>query len=264
MRRVIVDLDVSTVTPLILYLDVEAGLDESQRAECLALVEAFVVRRAFMREENKEYNKLFVEIIGALRGLKPESVPVGLRHKLLSGGGSTRRWPTDADLVEHAIGKRAFDSQRTSVLRLVLERLELAQRGKKTEGHDIPAGLQIEHVLPQSWAANWTLLGKVIPAGVASLPYLAKDELKELVEPIRQRNSQLQTLGNLTLLNKYLNPAASNGSFDAKRVEYKHSVLRLNRYFDGLDRWDETAIADRGRQMGEAMCRVWPRPEHAV
>jgi hypothetical protein len=103
-----------------------------------------------------------------------------------------------------------------------------------------------------------------IPAGVASLPYLTRDELKELVEPIRQRNSQLQTLGNLTLLNKYLNPAASNGSFDSKRAEYKHSVLRLNRYFDGLDGWDEAAIADRGRKPAEMMCRVWPRPEQAA
>ena len=264
LRRVIADLDVSTITPLILYLELEAGLDESQRTECLALLEAFVVRRAFMREENKEYNKLFVEIIGALRGLKPESVLAGLRQKLLSGGGSTRRWPSDADLIEHAIGKPVFDPQRTSVLRLVLERLELAQRGKKTEGHDIPPGLQIEHVLPQSWAANWPLRGMVIPAGVASLPYLAKDELKELVEPIRQRNSQLQTLGNLTLLNKYLNPSASNGSFDSKREEYRHSVLRLNRYFDGLDKWDEPTIADRGRKLAEMMCRVWPRPERAA
>ena len=39
-------------------------------------------------------------------------------------------------------------------------------------------------------------------------------------------------MGNLTLLNKYLNPAASNGAFETKLVEYKHSVLRLNRSFD--------------------------------
>jgi len=66
------------------------------------------------------------------------------------------------------------------------------------------------------------------------------------------------------LLNKYLNPAASNGSFDSKRAEYKHSVLRLNRYFDGLDGRDEAAIADRGRKLAEMMCRVWPRPDQAA
>ena len=91
-------------------------------------------------------------------------------------------------------------------------------------------------------------------------PYLATDELAELVAPIRARNAQLQTLGNLTLLNKYLNPAASNGPFDMKLVEYKHSVLRINRYFDALTSWDEEAIAHRGRALGVLLCKIWPRP----
>ena len=73
----------------------------------------------------------------------------------------------------------------------------------------------------------------------------------------------MQTLGNLSLLNKYLNPAASNGSLELKLVEYKHSVLRLNRYFDTMfgsgKPWDEDAIAQRGKVLGEALCKIWPR-----
>ena len=72
--------------------------------------------------------------------------------------------------------------------------------------------------------------------------------------------STLQTLGNLTLLNRYLNPAASNGSFEAKMVEYRNSVLRLNRHLDDSTAWDEDAIATRGKAMGEAICKIWPRP----
>ena len=82
------------------------------------------------------------------------------------------------------------------------------------------------------------------------------------LEPFSAR-PQLHTLGNLTLLNKYLSPAASNGSFDTKRVEYRHSVLRLNRYFDALTTWDEEAIAQRGKTMGMALCGIWPRPAAA-
>jgi hypothetical protein len=88
--------------------------------------------------------------------------------------------------------------------------------------------------------------------------------LKDLAEPIRMRNNQLQTLGNLTLLNKYLNPAASNGSFDMKRVEYKNSVLRLNRYFDSVTAWEEEAIVQRGKLLGELFCKVWPRPDETM
>jgi len=121
-------------------------------------------------------------------------------------------------------------------------------------------------VLPQNWAAHWLLKGKVIPAGVASFPHLAKDDLVELGDIIRLRNATLQTLGNLTLLNKYLNPAASNGSFEAKLIEYKNSVMRLNRHFESESGWDEDAITRRGKLLGEAVCKIWPRSDasHAV
>jgi hypothetical protein len=143
---------------------------------------------------------------------------------------------------------------------LVLERLEIRDRTKKTEGLEIPPGLQIEHVLPEKWATHWTLADRVIPADVVLFPHLASEDLADVSDRIRARNSQLHTLGNLTLLNKYLNPAASNGSFDTKRGEYRHSVLRLNRHFDELTAWDEEAIARRGRMLGRSLCEIWPRP----
>ncbi|MEZ5643818.1 MAG: DUF262 domain-containing protein [Burkholderiaceae bacterium] len=261
LRRVLQDFDVSTATPLILFLECEAGLDEEQKQKCLFVVECFLARRVFMGEENKEYNKLFVEVIDALRGVPAADVQLALAKKLLSGKGGTRKWPEDAEVVEFAIGKPVFNVLGTPALRLILERLELAQRGKKSESHDLPHALQIEHVLPQTWSANWQLKGIDIPAHVVRYPSLAKDEMIEFADAIRHRNIQLQTIGNLTLLNKYLNPAASNGSLEMKLVEYKHSVLRMNRYFDSVKTWDEDAIALRGRALGELLCKEWPRPE---
>lgn len=259
LRRILLDFDVSTALPLIIYLELDAGLDEQQIGNCLFVVESFIARRVFTGEETKEYNKLFVEIIGSLRDLTGEQVMPALVKKLLAGGGSTRHWPTDVEVIEKAISRAIFTELRTPALRLILERLEIAQRSKKSEGIDIPPSLQIEHVLPQTWATHWLLKGKTIPADVANYPYLAKDDLAEYGDGIRHRNAQLQTLGNLTLLNKYLNPAASNGAFETKLVEYKHSVLRLNRYFDNKTTWDEDAIGRRGKELGELLCTVWPR-----
>lgn len=261
LRRVLLDFDVSTALPLILYLELEADLNAQQVAESLGVVESFIVRRAFSGEETKEYNKLFVEVIGSLRGVPREQVLSALTKKLLSGGGTTRRWPTDDEIIEKALSRKVFTELKTPVLRLMLERLEVAQRSKKSEGTDIPSGLQIEHVLPQKWATYWPLKEKTIPANVVDYPHLAKDELEEVAEDVRARNARLQTLGNLTLLNKYLNPAASNGSFETKLVEYKNSVLRLNRYFDGQTKWDEETINHRGKVLGELLCRIWPRQQ---
>lgn len=263
LRRVLMDFDVSTALPLILFLELEAGLDGGQVTDCLSAVESFIARRVLTGEETKEYNKLFVDVIGALRGLQGVQVLPALRKKLLGGGGTTRSWPTDAEVIERAISRPIFTELRTPALRLILERLEISLRTKKTENTEIPSALQIEHVLPQAWAAHWPLREKVIPALVVMYPHLAKDDLSGWDEVIRVRNAALQTLGNLTLLNKYLNPAASNGAFEVKLVEYKNSVLRLNRYFESGSTWNEEAIVRRGKLLGEAICKVWLRPDTA-
>jgi Protein of unknown function DUF262/Protein of unknown function (DUF1524) len=264
LRRILSALDVSTAIPLILFLGLDAGLSEAHVQSCISVLESFLVRRAVTGDETKEYNKFFVEVVGSLRGVASDEIPAKLQEKLVGGGGTTRRWPTDDELIDSVIGRGLYGALGVPALRLVLERLEIALRTKKSEGLDIAPGLQIEHVLPERWGQNWKLWGKSIPPEVVSLPYLAKDELVELGDAIRARNAILHTLGNLTLLNKYSNPAAGNGAFDLKLVEYKNSVLRLNRYFDSCREWDEDAIRKRGRSLGELLCRVWPRPAAAT
>lgn len=259
LRRVLLDFDVSTALPLILFLELEADLDADQKADCLAAVESFIARRVLTGEETKEYNKLFVEVVGALRGTKGAAVLPALNKKLLTGGGATRTWPTDAEVVEKAISRLVFKEIKTPALRLILERLELWFRSKKSENTEIPPGLQIEHVLPQKWATYWPLRDKAVPADVMNFPHLAKDDLEGFGDSVRARNAAVQTLGNLTLLNQYLNPAASNGSFEMKKIEYKNSVLRLNRYFDVESGWNEEHITVRGKLLGEAICKIWPR-----
>ena len=54
LRRVLLDFDVSTATPLILFLESEAGLDDGAKEKCLFVVECFLARRVFTGEENKE------------------------------------------------------------------------------------------------------------------------------------------------------------------------------------------------------------------
>lgn len=259
-RRVLRDLDVSTALPLVLHLRLDAGLSDVQVSECLSILESFLVRRAFVGEETREYNKFFVEVVGNLLDKPADEIVAALSKKLLGGIGSTRRWPVDDDIIEASLTRPVYALTPTPVLRLVLERLELAHRTNKSEETALPSGLQIEHVLPRGWGHHWPLQGKNIPKDVVAYPYLANTEFADLVEGIRTRNSQLNTLGNLTLLNEYLNPAASNGSFDIKRVEYKHSVLRLNRYFDEQGVWDEDAISARGKALGKMICNIWPKP----
>lgn len=256
--RVIRDFDVTTAVPLALFLELEAELESAERETCETLLQSFIVRRALMNEETKEYNKLFVEIVGALRGLKGSVVVSALEQKLLAGGGSTRHWPTDEQVIERVLTSAIYGQIRPSGLRVILERLELFFRGKKSETKDISPQLQIEHVMPRSWSKNWKLDGREVSDYHRMYPYMLDDE--PLVEAIRTRNVLVDSLGNLTLVNEYLNPAASNGGLTLKLEEYRHSVLRLNRYFDNKSEWDEAAIRRRGRFLAEAFCKLYPRP----
>ncbi len=261
IARVLHDLDISTAIPLVLFLKLEADLAEQQLKGCFSVLESFVVRRAFCNEETKEYNKLFVEAVAVLRGLTGAEVQPALEDKLLQGGGTTRVWPTDEQIMEHALTAAVYERQKQPMLRLVLERVELKLRGPKSEEDHVPVGLQIEHVLPQSWYAHWPVNGVTVSAYHGAYPWALDSDDPVLAEAIRTRTSAINRLGNLTLLNQYLNPAASNGGFELKRAEYAHSVLRLNRYFDGVEHWDEAAIRERGRRIGDAIAAIWPRPK---
>jgi hypothetical protein len=79
--------------------------------------------------------------------------------------------------------------------------------------HFAPASLMLDRTIAHVY---WKLAEVAIPADVVPFPHLAADDFAEFVDRIRTRSVQLHTLGNLTLLNKYLNPAASNNSFDSQ------------------------------------------------
>lgn len=259
-RRIVRDFDVSTAIPLVQFLELEAELDELNKEQCVGMLESFIVRRAFVGDETKEYNKFFVDIIGSISKKKGGELKLALEQKLLAGSGSTRRWPTDEDVMESAFTRNIYFGMRTPALRIILERLELNLRGKKSEDNNVGSGLTIEHVSPSNWSEFWPLQGKTIPKEIVSYPGSAVDDLLPLAEQIRERNSKLHTLGNLTLLNDRANPAAGNYAFDKKKSEYAHSVLRLNRYFVDFENWDENNIRDRCQNLGKVFCNIWPRP----
>ena len=263
IARILGDLEISTAIPLVLFLKLEAHLSPGDLRNCFSTLESFVVRRSINGDETKEYNKLFVETVASLRGLTGAEVQPALEAKLLLGGGTTRSWPTDQQIVERVLTAPLYEGRRQPLLRLIFERIELQLRGRKSEQREIPTGLQIEHVMPQSWATHWPIQGTAVTQYEAMYPWTIGDDRAALADAIRLRTVAVNRLGNLTLLNQYANPAASNGSFDLKRTEYAHSVLRLSRYFEGCPEWDETSIRDRGQSLAKLIIDIWPRPAAA-
>jgi len=255
-RRVFAALDLGSVVPLLMYIELDSGLDRVAISRCFGALESFFVRRAFVGFESEGLNRVVPEIISRLR--RSDDREDALIGWLTSGSGSTRSWPSDDEVVEAALTREIGTALRLSTRRLLLERLELSLRGAKSEDPHPPASLQIEHVMPQSWAAHWPLDGELIDSNFVQNPHQAPPEV---ASRIRRRSNLVQTLGNLTLVNQFLNPAASNRPFLEKKTEYEHSVLRLNRHFERMDDWDEQRIEERGRLLAAALCRLYPRPD---
>lgn len=133
------------------------------------------------------------------------------------------------------------------IIQHVLWQVELRMRSGKTEATARPDNLQVEHILPQSWQEHWPLLETVEP------PADAADDPR-----VRARQNAIHTLGNLTIVTSSLNPAMRNEAFDKKRSAlHEHSNLTMNKKIEGLDRWDETAIRDRGSALATHICEVW-------
>ena len=129
-------------------------------------------------------------------------------------------------------------------VRLLLEGIEQRLRTGKSEKMQLQEKLTIEHLLPQEWRARWPL------------PVELESE-----QAAEERDRILHTMGNLTLLNKKLNPAVSNGTWEDKWPEIlKHTLLQINKDLEEYLKWDEATIRIRGEKLFDTARSVWPRP----
>src|SRR5438309_6738964 len=126
--------------------------------------------------------------------------------------------------------------------------MALQKRAHKSEKLLVDVdGLTIEHIMPQSWQANWPLAD-----GADALA----------------RDSAVQNIRNLTLVTDRLNPSLSNapwlGGNSSKKVQLEeHSKLELNRKLlaGAGDTWTDANIAERAALLFEVAREIWPSYE---
>ena len=242
-------MDTTTVFPLLLEIYKHHGdcSHSKELAQILTDVESFLVRRAICELTPKNYNNLFAQMAKKLRtGGSPTAGAA--RSLLLADQAETSRWPDDAELHK-AWGRLLFYKRLTRArLRMVLEACDAAMRGPKTEVVKIEPRLTIEHLMPVGWREWWQL-----PCESGS---------PESYEAAARRDEVVHHIGNLTLLNKRLNPSISNGPWGKKLPAIlKHSALNLNRPLSAHPSWDEASIEGRGENLFRYAVAVWPYPK---
>jgi len=256
------EMDTETVKPVLLHLIDPSlpALPDHEIEGALGAIESWLVRRAAVRATGKAYNKIFPQLVGDLiKGARVDArryVEGFLREQTAD----SLYWPDDATVRSSLTSLGLYRLLTRSRLRMILEGLEDELRNPAAELVATPQQacergcLQVEHVMPRSWSANWPL---------------REGEDKEA------RQERINRIGNLTLLTPTKNAAVSNGPwFGNNPKKHKMALLKANTTFllnsslvdnSGPDGWTVQDIDARCESLAELFIRAWPAPQgHTV
>jgi Protein of unknown function DUF262/Protein of unknown function (DUF1524) len=241
-------LDQSTPRPVTLQLlrAVPDRLSPSAAARAFHVLDSYLWRRALMRGNTANYNRLMLDVLKAVDG-DIGNADARIVELLADLEGPTVRWPTDEELRTDLAIRPLYGQGRVArgviatALRLV-ENIWRQPKGESQLGAD--NDLQIEHMMPQQWTQHWPVLD---------------DPPDSHAEREQRRAAHIHRLGNLTLVSPTMNPSLSNREWSVKRRELREhsSALITQRYLD-RDDWDERAIVARGDDLLDTIIAIWP------
>ena len=246
--------DVSTAFPLVLTIAVSDAAEEVKE-RLYDLIASYVIRRALCYLTPKNYNNVFVEVAAHLKvnGIREEVFFAFFANKVTS---DTVRFPDDSEISAAIYERPQYGWIPQNRLRLLLEELEFAARDKFNINGNLQDGLSIEHIMPQSWQANWPLRsGGLAPVDDSPVA----DEAVRM--EIRKRKVLVHSLPNLTLLTPPANSQVSNGGFDSKRARLNDSLLKTNVAIAGEAVWDEDSMERRADTLVRLATQLWPYPK---
>jgi hypothetical protein len=89
--------------------------------------------------------------------------------------------------------------------------------------------------------------------------FIVRDISVEHILPQRsnENNPLLHTIGNLTLTDSCKNSSMGTRDFAVKKEILHDSIYALNRYFDGVDKWDDEEISKRAEILSDIAVKIW-------
>ena len=205
-------------------------LDVGDAIQCLKIVEAFLVRRAFSGREPTGLHAVFKGLWDKNRG-NPTTLVSNLQTRTID-------FPDDEQLRRDIIDK-PFYGRRLD--KYVLAELEIAAHRTDPIAPQQLEDVTIDHLAPQSLRGTWR---DVFPG----------DE--------EERDRLLDLLGNLVPLSQSDNSTKGATNWDEARNRLRNeTIYRTTR--EVLERyasWGPAQIIERTGELAEQAIRRWPRP----
>lgn len=241
------------VKPLVIFLldpdDLE--IPSEQVVKALNVLESWLVRRMLVRASSKSHTQVIAELITHVRKTGRQTAGDAIEDYLRNQSATNWYWPDDDEVRTQLRSLAAYRRLSRARLRMVLEAIEDHARGWQGPttglgGERVARGTYaIEHIMPRRWQTHWPL-----PQGRTAA----------------ERESLIDTIGNLTLLTGKLNSKVSNGPWagsDGKQAAlHRHDVLIMNRPLceQAQDCWDDDHIKARTERLIDAILHAWPVP----
>ena len=233
------------LTPVLMWL-VSSEVPSEQMQKAIRALESYLVRRMVCRLTTKDYNRLFLSLIGELQAAGSGKAGDTIVEYLKGQEAESRKWPDDHALSVDLPKLPLYRLLTRGRLRIVLEGIEEGLWTNKTEGQSAKRGLTMEHIMPQAWRQNWEL----------------SDDVDDHTQAGIDRDHLIHTIGNLTLVNQPLNSNLSNRAWeDKKEIMHDHSNLFLNKEIVKEQEWNEERIRARAADLCEVAIKVWPHAD---
>ena len=225
-------LQVNVAYPFLLqvFADNDKGkISRAELIEILDLVENYVFRRQICEIPTNSLNKTFATLYGLI---DPDNYLESLKAVFLLKD-SYRRYPNDSEFHQQFMLKNVYNFRTRNYLFRKLENYERKELVKIDD-------YTLEHIMPQN----------------DKVPTVWREELGENWKEIHEK--YLHRIGNLTLTG--YNSELSDSSFKEKQTMkggFKDSPIRLNSELATLERWDETAIKTRSKNLADKALIIW-------
>jgi hypothetical protein len=232
----------------------------AQLDKAASSIDSYMMRRGVGGLTTKDYNRVFIGVLKAVLAASPANAGDAVANVLAAHTADSRYWPTDKEFAEALTGPGIYDRMHRARLKALLVLMENHLRSDMVVGNNLldvgDSSLNIEHVLPQKWKANWPI----------------PEDADELAET--RRESAVNRLGNLTLATTKLNPTMSNKAWTEKRpLLQSHSLVRLTSASilaspdssdlpddEWISTWDEDRIEFRTKLLAGLAEKLWPGP----
>lgn len=261
LARRLADMDISTIYPLLLYVEGDEDIYQTNKNEIYTILDSYLTRRFLCGLTTKNYNNVFLEYLKFLNEKKDSD---SFKNHLQSKTSDTNLWPSDNMLLEKLLERPLYreEKNRTKSISNILLEVEKFNRGSKQEKINfLNTGLTIEHILPQKWFEHWPLDGESISEedfNISVHAVMTEEDKEGKYHRIEGRNRMLHTIGNLTILTSSLNPSVSNSPFLIKQKEIgSQSTLIINQHFQNKSDWNEEQIKERSEELYNSISKIW-------